>query len=332
MNMVGQTIDARSSISKTAVFLLLVVLCLVAWGVIDANPHPLVASLLPLSIACAIWFGQPAHAVVMIESDGLVPLGSPNKLYFSDIQAIVVGGARHRDDVAKLPALPIEIYHDAGCLILPAVMNVPPPDLYRYLVARVPPRPPKPVHSLLAKYHAEQQQKFGPDRIRVIQTRELFAQSWTWRRNRWVAAAILLTGLLWLAIGTAAGSLNDDDAYVGWIVFGSLSIVGSFLAYLAFRYGHRSRLETVISKHPDACIVIGPAGMAMVQGDIQGAIRWDEITKVHLRTAQSVRIGGAPGLMLRVTGGEIVVLDIYDHSPGELERIIRANLEQPLAG
>ena len=331
MNMVGQTIDARPAISKTAIFLMLVVLGLVAWAVIDANPHPLIGSLLPLSIALAIWFGQPPHTVVMIENDGLVPFGSPNKVYFSDIHAIAVGSTQYGSDVEQLPALPIEIHHDAGCLTLPAITNVSPVELFRFLASRMTARPPKPVHSLLAKYHAEQLQKFGPERIHVVQTRELYPESWKRRRNRWVAAAILLTGLLWLAIGIAVGATNDDDAYIGWVVFGCLTIVGSFFAYLAFRFGSRSQLETVISKNPDACMVIGPAGLAMVQGDTQGAIRWDEITKVHLRTAQSFRISGAPGLMLMVSGGEIVVLDIYDHSPSELERLIRVNLERPLA-
>ena len=47
MQMVGQTIDARSPFSWAVPFFVLIAAGLIAWAVMDSNPHPALAAALP---------------------------------------------------------------------------------------------------------------------------------------------------------------------------------------------------------------------------------------------------------------------------------------------
>ena len=66
----------------------------------------------------------------------------------------------------------------------------------------------------------------------------------------------------------------------------------------------------------NASVVIGPHGMAMVQGDIQGEVRWPELLEIRFNTKPlAFSLGsqsGFPGILLRVKGADIVIADIYD--------------------
>jgi hypothetical protein len=262
----------------------------------------------------------------MIENDGLQALGTPHKVRYGDITAITVGGMRLTGDVSQFPAAPMEIHHSEGRLVIPASMSVPPSDLARFLLSKTPHEPSRPVHALLAEYFAEQWAKFGPEKIHVIHARELLGASWRRRARRWLTLAILLTGITWIALAVALGPrAKDADLYGAWLAIGCAAVLAAFPIHLALK---SSRADSQVAKFPHACIVIGPAGLAMVQGPIQGAIRWDEITKVTTRISQWLRASRTSGLQILVHGGEILVLDIYERSPAELERLIRGNLER----
>ena len=66
----------------------------------------------------------------------------------------------------------------------------------------------------------------------------------------------------------------------------------------------------------------------MVQGDMRGKLRWDEIRKISMKgQANSFQISGAnAGLHLIVEGSLIVVQNIYDAPLSEIESIIRRHL------
>jgi len=74
--------------------------------------------------------------------------------------------------------------------------------------------------------------------------------------------------------------------------------------------------------------VISPVGIAMIQGEMKGKLRWDEIRKVvPPRTAKGVQVQAAmQGLQLHVDGSTIVVLDIYNVPLSEIEQRIVRNL------
>jgi len=65
-----------------------------------------------------------------------------------------------------------------------------------------------------------------------------------------------------------------------------------------------------------ASLVICPVGLAMVQGDMEGELRWNEVLNVELRSrAQGFHLTSEttrPGIVLSVEGARIVIADIYD--------------------
>src|SRR5687767_3484211 len=278
--MIGRLIDARSPISRVAIVMLLVALALAAWAAAAVSPHPAIAALLPLFLGAALWLGRPGHAIVLIDNEGLQPLGSTQKVRFDEIVAITIGGRRLIDVVALLPPGPIEIHHAGRCLVLPRKTNIDTSELIRFLLSKAPRQPSRPVHSLLTDYFAEQQAKFGLEKVHVIHARELIAAPGRRRLRRWVTAAIVFTGIAWIALAVALGPMSRDaELYGAWIALGCVAVFLTVPIYFAMRSGDGTA-GSQVAKFPHACIVIGPAGLAMVQGEIQGAIRWDEITKV----------------------------------------------------
>jgi hypothetical protein len=212
--------------------------------------------------------------------------------------------------------------------VLPQKINIEASELIRFLLSKAPRQPSRPVHSLLMEYFAEQQSKFGSEKVHVIHARELMAAPGRRRLRRWVTAAIAFTGIAWIALAVALGPMSRDaELYGAWIALGCVAVFLTVPVYFAMRSGDGTA-DSQVAKFPHACIVIGPAGLAMVQGEIQGAIRWDEITKVTTKISQWLRTSRTSGVQILVRGGEILVLDIYERSPAELERLIRGNLER----
>jgi len=326
--MVGQTIDSRSPFPLAAIVLLLGAAALAACALITSNPHILIAAILPLIVGVCAWCGRPGNLVLTIENDGLQSFGTAKKLYYSDMTEVAIGGGQFDANFAKLPALPIEIHHLGGCLVVPPQMNVPLTDFYRFLVSRVPARPPRPIPEALADYVNEQTLKFGADKVHVIHTRRSLSERWRRRRSAWICAGIILTGLIWavLSIGVLVMAPRRDE-FTGWLVGGvMLGMVGA-LVYFATGSKHARPSHLQAARFPNSCLVLSPAGLAMVQGDLKGAMPWREITGVSTKMSQWLRPSRVAGLQIRVRGSEIIAFDIYERTPAELESLVRSNLD-----
>ena len=81
------------------------------------------------------------------------------------------------------------------------------------------------------------------------------------------------------------------------------------------------------NKFGAASIVISPLGLAMVQGDLRGEIRWEEITKIKtahtsLKSFQVSSNSNRAPVTLYVEGAEIPIWDIYDRPVTLLLEII----------
>ena len=73
-------------------------------------------------------------------------------------------------------------------------------------------------------------------------------------------------------------------------------------------------------------LVLSPVGLALVQGDLQGELRWEQLRDVQLvskpRFFQMGQENVRTGIWLRVEGAQIVIADIYDRPlPIIFERI-----------
>jgi hypothetical protein len=179
----------------------------------------------------------------------------------------------------------------------------------------------------LASYYEQQLAKFGAQKVHVIQTRDSTLSDKQGCLGGAVWAAIMLTGVIWIlagAVGSTVDPRNED--FIAWCGLGILVLFLFGLLGLLKRFTRQNSAASILRKHPDACIVIGPTGLAMVQGELQGIVAWHEIVGVSSRFSQWLRTVRVSGLQIRVRGGEIIVHDIYEMSPPELETLVRRNL------
>jgi hypothetical protein len=124
--------------------------------------------------------------------------------------------------------------------------------------------------------------------------------------------------LVWLAAGIAGGK-----AYEAWLGFGILLafLFGLFAAGLAVeRRGQR------IKNWRQSGLVISPAGLALIQGDMRGEMHWGELRKLDLRAKpRSFQLEAhtpRTGIQLVFEGATVVIADIFDRPlPVIFERI-----------
>ena len=78
-----------------------------------------------------------------------------------------------------------------------------------------------------------------------------------------------------------------------------------------------------------SALVVGPAGLALMQGEMRGQLRWDELRKVefrHKRPWYQYDSSREPtrGIRLTVEGATILIADIYDRPLPLIYKQIRA--------
>ena len=282
--MEGQTIHAAPPVSRGAIaMLVLAPLALCGIASATGSRHWLIVAIMPASVAFALWFGRTKAVLLTFDRDGLVPVGSGQLVRYDAMRALAVDGSRMRSDIPAGNRSSLEIHHDFKVLIIPANSSPPLADVRRYLESKFPVRPELPINPLLADYVAEQLAKFGDEKILVVRARELFPKFDNRRRGKSICLALMLTGFVWLVLWLAVGpfSAPRGENYEVWFALGSVTIIGSFFAFLYFR--SRVYIQQQFVAFPNSCLVIGPVGLAMVQGDVYGALRWDELIKIATR-------------------------------------------------
>ena len=246
----------------------------------------------------------------MVREEGLEIEGveGPTLVPYASIQNIKVGG-RLADPVGfRKASCPIAVLHDGRVLHIPSRLNFPSHEVYRFLAERIPDGGGRDVNPVLADYLERQEQYFGPDSVATFRAASGRA---TGARLGYRAFCIGVTvaGAAWMVYGFSGfGETMWGGVGVACAVAGILLYTVSFAESLAA--GSSRKLK-------DASLVIGPQGMAMVQGDIQGEVRWPELLEIRFNANPSgVNFGNVhaliPGILLRVKGATIVIADIYD--------------------
>jgi hypothetical protein len=200
------------------------------------------------------------------------------------------------------------ILHEGGLLHIPARLNVPSRDVLRFLAARVPSSGGRDVNPALADYLRNLELDYGPDNVATF--RAASRRLPPLRRGlRAFSIGLVLTGAAWAVLGFR------EYVDVGWGGAGVACLVFGGLLYAA-SYSEFGASNPALKNWKSASLVIGPFGMAMVQGNIQGELRWAELLEFRFqprpRGLGSGHAALIPGILLRVKGAEIVIADIYD--------------------
>lgn len=314
--MIGQTIESRGGFSFLALIFALLGIGCIAVAVAQDNMHVAVLSVLPLSIAFALWFASSRRFSAVIHEDRIELLGPTRAIRYDDMLHVTYQPHSRNSKLA-----PLVIDSHEGVVHVPRDLNLSIDDFYEFLDDRVSPPPENEPHPDMANYVAEQRETFGDDRVWVFRARganrpTLFRPG---RRGAYASLAAIVTGIAWLF----APLLVPGKDSTAWLGFGVLLIVFGFIFWLAFAYG-KSGAVKVPPKLSDACLVVSPMGVAMIQGDMRGKLRWDEIVRVISKSRpKHFQISNAhAGFQIAVEGSQILVMDIYDAPISKIEDII----------
>ncbi len=324
--MIGERIEASHPFPIGAALILAAGLALAAVGLGTGNRDVAIGGALPIAAGAMllIWgIGRPFAA--RFREDGLLVegQGEPVLVPYASIRNIKVGGRLANPKGPDRGRRPIEILHDSGILRIPSRSSFPTHAIVRFLADRIPDRGSREVNPALADFLRVQEEKFGPEHVYTFR-----ATDRTWKSSlgglRAFACGVILGGGAWIFLGTRGiGSDGWSPAGIVALIFGLLLFAASFSSFQTT--GQTRKLRK------NAGLVIGPGGMAMIQGSIQGELRWAELLEARFRDGprllQASHGHGIPGIVLRVKGAEIVIADVYDRPLYIIHDLIQMSAE-----
>lgn len=313
--MSGTTIEARPRSSAAPVGWSLVGVVLIAVGAATRDATPGMLGVFPIVLGSILWIRRPSAVQLTLQDLDILVHQTGALIPYASIRSVTEKNVLWS---GSPPTMPLVIDHSAGRLILPTRLCVQPFEFYEWLRDRVPQAPSRACPPELEAYHAAQAAKFGDQKVTTIFRRGRN------RSNRMGAAGVfllaaLLTSVAWgLIVGLGPQLFRSKNERDGWITAAlSFGFGGAVLGLVGV--GVSSSRESRREKAGAAVIVLGPAGMAMKQGDMKGSLRWDEITGV-------TPSAGASQLVLAVRGARIVLQDVYEWSLNDIAAEIRRNL------
>lgn len=309
--MIGERLESHRNLPWVALLLLAAGIGLAVAGLSSGINAMVTGAVLPLALAGSLWFlGQEQPLTAMFREDGLEieNAGEPILVPYASIQNIQVGGRMTDPGRFRKSSYPIAVLHERGLVRIPSRLNFPSHEVYRFLSERVSEGGRSNVSPVLAEYLERQVEYFGPKSVATFRaaSRRVTGARLGYRA---CCVGIMIAGGAWSALGFSGFSATE------WGAAGILCLLSGAILYAA---SFPEALPTRPMKNwKNASLVIGPQGMAMDQGDIQGELRWPELVEIRLNTKpSSFNLGNPsamlPGILLRVKGAKILIADIYD--------------------
>ncbi len=322
--MIGQRIESIRTFPWFSTLLLLLAGFLVYMAVQQENVNLVIGALMPFAIASGLLATRPPKFVGFFREEGLEiqQNGILSMIPFDNIERIWVNRKKIDPAIDGPPNYEIAIGHTDGQVRIPKRLNIPADEVYRYLVEHVPITGSDEIHQDLTQYHRDHTGAFGPERV------------WSYRvgkhrmgprypRLRMASFAIIAVGIAWIGIG-ATGKLEIGSGWIGGgvgaIFYGALMLLASYASNRPIKF----------RGWKDSSLIVSPLGLALVQGDVRGEMKWDELKDVRLgnkkyMTSFTLTSNQLPttGLVLVVDGAELVVHDIYDRPIASIHQAIR---------
>jgi len=286
-----------------------------------------VGAVLPLALAIGLFFARTGDFVAEMTESGLSLTSLGTEIAYQDIESLNLAGAPQDPHVARLKTGPLTLVFRHRSVEIPGRLNVPVEELYRHLLERIPTAGSRQVHPDLAGYLREQEETFGADRVATFVSRSRMGCRPSKRGGKAVGLALLVTAIAWFVAPLIVKM--GQDAKGGWIGCGVLLAIAGFSVWLGCKLAERHP-ATRIRQKGKCSLIISPVGIAMVQGDLSGRLRWDEIRNIRLgKRPRGVYLTGAQvpagGLSVYVEGAVIHIADIYDRPLPIIHALIQRN-------
>jgi hypothetical protein len=296
---------------------------LIGLAVANGVPGPAYGAFLPGAIALALWVTQQHEIEGRVAEDGIVLRRPPMIIPFESIRGVEVPV---KSSGPALVSFPIKVHHNGGILTIPDAPDIASRAIHEALTSRVAEGGSRAVHPELTAYVQRHESNFGPERV------------WTFcaaprpagdvhrpRRLMAVGLATLATSIAWFIIAASTHAPGGDNVWWGLtalaMIFGvALSIIGASLG--------RPPRVLGLKNWQASSLVVTPVGLALIQGDVQGELFWDQLRDVKFKEkATSFRLSSEPnlyGITLVVEGARILIPDFYDRPlPLIHEKIVR---------
>jgi hypothetical protein len=320
-----QVIFARRRPPVFAVLWGVATLVLLVAGMALRNPHLELLALAAAAPAIGLWCFRPAEFQAELTEAGLCLPRPQQEIAYARIESVTLAGLP-QDPEGKLKEGPLVVMHEDGVLEIPARLNLPAADLYRMLVARAGGAGSGRIHPELSAFYENEVRLFGAPRVRTFAARRHLGRKPSTRRSQACFALWALVGVSWLVLPLALLQGPRDDV-APWIGCGILLLLVGGFGWLIAALRQRN-LDAKLARWHESSIVVGPSGIGLVQGDLKGQLRWDELVdlRVGVKTRQFALTSGQlvlPGLHLIVAGAEIRIADVYDHPLPQIAALLR---------
>ncbi len=308
--MIGQQIESRPRFPVGATLFFLVALALVVAGLLvpKGSVHYFVGAALPLFIALFLLLTREPAFAAEFTREGIEVHNPPTLIPYDSIEGLWGRGRSSDPDKPGPRSFQINVAHEEGVLRIPARLNVSSDDVYLFLYDQFPPEGSRGTIPLLAEHLEEQERTFGQERVWCYRGRHHVGIGTKYPRAIAVCWALVAAAVVW--IGAAIALKNE-----AWGGCGGLLLLFGLLFLLAFVAEGRRGARPVKNAR-EAGLVISPVGLALVQGDLKGEMRWDELRDVQYRSRPASfsmdAHTGRPGIILKFPGADIVIADIYD--------------------
>lgn len=289
----------------------------------------LLLALLPFVVVGFIILTWPRRQTWLWEEDGLSLKNGEEKVLFNEIQGVTLRGACPKPEKAKKKGW-LSINHARGTLFLPP--NVIPAVhlLYQSILDKVSIPSGAPESQKLKKYYEQQLETFGPEKVFAFNPR--FDVDHRGNNNAWVAFWMILFGIgvAWITRGVIDEKSKPMIVSGIFVVF--VSTIGMIVPVV-----NKSQIKKMplgVVNWREAGLVVGPMGIAMVQGNDSGILKWEEVKGVALGRA-FVLAGGNRNpfrrtLFVQVKGADVCVVDIYNYPLAKIYQLIQSYWKPPL--
>lgn len=314
--MIGQHVEAARRFPWLALLCLALGLALLGSWASWHTEGLAVGAILPITVGLmllAFGRGRPFAARFGEEGIELIDARYHNHastlIPYADLRGVRAGLVPTNPAEFARTSCALGVEHEGGFFWIPARLNVSSAEVFRFLAGRVARSGSRDIHPSLLPYLRRVEEQFGPDQVACYRAAPSSPRRPPRRSPRVVFLGLLLTGVIWMVLGVRE-QVDKDWAPVGMLcaTFGGMGLLVLTAATVS---GTRA-----VPGWKQASVVICPEGMAMVQGPVEGELRWPELLDIKFggkpkvfRLSQSSTLAG---IHLRVAGATIVVADIYE--------------------
>jgi hypothetical protein len=275
--------------------------------------------LLAIGVTAGVYFSRRRTRTLRVTADG-VELTFPNEQLAYD-EMVEIHAA---DDSQKSGKnFPIHLLHEHGYITIPPGVEADSSELQDFLETQPIGRRSLPdVPAILRDFVKQQTSIHGADAVCVYRARVTHPPAPLRSSALWVYTTLAIVGAGLAVLGIVQRAEVLIVCGIGLALF-----MGMLCLLVAV---HHRMIRPPIKNWQQAMLVIGPDGLAVVQGELEGELRWRELKNVKMgrgvagASTGAARNAAVSGIHLYVAGAVITIADIYhwplQHTMDQIER------------